>query len=374
MRWAADWRHRSRSSRAPALCRSPWASWRRSSCRCELLEALRGSGPSSRMGAPLRRGALRPHFSVAGTTTRLNCHRFCIFGTAAGEARASIPRCARHLPGDAREQRARDQRAVARLGCRAARAERRARTAHRELVTGASCCSAATRSPSNGPGDRRRTRQSGARATRSAARTCASGCCWQLERRAPRRARDRTGKIAVRRAAGAGRARSTRADDRERVERELREVFALYAHRASSSRRARASPGRKERCGGEDQAARDRGRGLDLTERLHRGPPAVAAGAARHGTGRGLDLDRRHARRAHREGHRARRSPRMCRWHEHYTAACAFALPLLVEMDDPDSDCLRVCDRLAERAVARAQAGDRLRGQRVHRVAARTGC
>ena len=153
--------------------------------------------------------------------------------------------------------------------------------------------------------------------------------------------------------------------DAERVERELREVFALYAlSQLVEARKCHARAKERWRRGG--SAARDRGRARP-DRRLHRGPPAVAAGAARPGTD-ALDLEPTMTSSASREDIAPHRSG-MCRWHEHYTAACAFALPLLVEMDDPDGDCLRVCDRLAERAIARAQAGDRLRGQRIHRVA-----
>jgi hypothetical protein len=118
------------------------------------------------------------------------------------------------------------------------------------------------------------------------------------------------------------------APDRERIERELRELFALYAVGLLGKARECLAVA-KERWHGEDKLPVT-AVGLDLTGvciDVRLGWLGVQLGP--------------HPRRwiwseasvAAIEAEIGRHRARMCRWHEYYTAACAFALPLLVEED-----------------------------------------
>ena len=127
----------------------------------------------------------------------------------------------------------------------------------------------------------------------------------------------------------------------ERVERELREVFALYALEQLDAARECLSRARKRWHGGEDKLPVT-GVGLDLTGiciqvRLRWLRENLGAQAPWTWSRADVDgIDTMIARHRH----------KMCRWHEHYTAACAYALALLVKEDDED-----VRDLLAERAI-----------------------
>jgi hypothetical protein len=149
----------------------------------------------------------------------------------------------------------------------------------------------------------------------------------------------RTGRLAARELLDLAGKRS-KPERAARVQHELHEVFGLYAISQLEAARACLSEART-RWHGEDGLPVT-GVGLDLT--------GVCIEVRLHWLGKKLDTDAAWAwSPADVEEISARIKPhrdRMCRWHEYYTAACAYALPLLIK-----EDCDDVRDALAERAI-----------------------
>lgn len=137
-------------------------------------------------------------------------------------------------------------------------------------------------------------------------------------------------------------AESGKAVDGERMERELREVLALYAIDQLANAHAGVAELRTLRHGEDKLPVTDVG--LQLTRicidvRLKWLQRQLGLEDGVEWLWRDEDLEEITKKI---DGLRAR----MCRWHEYYTAACAFALPLLVRVDAGRRQ------RLAEQAVA----------------------